>query len=155
MTRMSLLIGAFWLSEVMIGYFNNCEAALEPDDRVRASCEATERREYVGRRMPTYKTGVPERTPYLPSSLYFHSNLPFAQPPCNPEYSISMAFNRLASSSMLSIIATAMALVSLTQLNIPEAIAQIVLAPLACARNYTVQPGDWCDKISAVQNAST
>jgi len=56
---------------------------------------------------------------------------------------------------MLSIIATAMALVSLTQLNIPEAIAQIVLAPPACARNYTVQPGDWCDKISAAQNAST
>jgi len=25
----------------------------------------------------------------------------------------------------------------------------------ACARNYTVQPGDFCDKISAAQNSST
>ena len=25
----------------------------------------------------------------------------------------------------------------------------------ACARNYTVQPGDICDKISAAQNVST
>lgn len=24
-----------------------------------------------------------------------------------------------------------------------------------CARNYTVQPGDFCDKISASQNVST
>lgn len=25
----------------------------------------------------------------------------------------------------------------------------------ACARNYTVQSGDWCDKISAEQHSST
>ncbi|KAF8972063.1 hypothetical protein BDZ97DRAFT_1783035 [Flammula alnicola] len=31
----------------------------------------------------------------------------------------------------------------------------VLVRSQACARNYTVQPGDFCDKISAEQNVST
>ncbi|RXW18390.1 hypothetical protein EST38_g7467 [Candolleomyces aberdarensis] len=43
-----------------------------------------------------------------------------------------------------SLVAVAMTLTSGTLAQVPP-----------CVRNYTVQAGDWCDKISAEQNAST
>ncbi|KAF9478459.1 hypothetical protein BDN70DRAFT_45302 [Pholiota conissans] len=47
---------------------------------------------------------------------------------------------------------TNMVLVALTMGVLQVANGQ---AAAACARNYTVQPGDFCDKISASQNVST
>lgn len=54
---------------------------------------------------------------------------------------------------MISFTSKIVALVAVSMVALSSALPQAETP--TCARTYTVQSGDWCDKISAEQNSST